>query len=120
MLLLALGVSTAICSCSKNNEDDPIESGTSNIEAKKFIGSWVSHSLANGGGGIWTFNADGTCSYSRNFDYTGEWRYVPESKVLTTTILSWNWEIISISDDIWTGKALSGDKNTYTYERVEP
>lgn len=105
----------SISSCSKDDTDDPIETGTQNAEAKKFIGTWSSNATS---GGTWTFNEDGTCKFSYNSTYTGEWSYAPDSKVLTTTILNWNWEIYAISNTSWTGKHLAGKGTTFTYSRV--
>ena len=113
MVLLIPLLSLTITSCG-DDKDEPIESGTENAEAKKFIGTW--HSDASSGG-TWTFNADGTCKFSYNSTYKGEWSYSAESKVLTTTILNWNWEIYAISENSWTGKHLAGRGSTFTYSR---
>lgn len=116
VLLLSAGLTLSVCSCSKDKDDEPIESGTDNAGAKMFIGTW--HSGATSGG-TWVFNADGTCSFSYNGSYTGSWSYSPEAKVLTTTILNWNWEIYSITENSWTGKHLAGKGSTFTYTRVK-
>ena len=104
-----------VSSCSKDTEDDPIENGTQNDEAKKFIGTWYSNATS---GGRWTFNEDGTCSFSYNSSYTGEWSYAADAKILTTTILNWNWEVYAISNSSWTGKHLAGKGTTFTYTRI--
>lgn len=101
-------------SCSKDDEN-AIEIGTQNAEAKKFIGTWYSDAKS---GGRWTFNADGSCEFSNNSSYIGEWSYAPDSKVLSTTILNWNWEVYAISDNSWTGKHLAGKGTTFTYSRI--
>lgn len=54
---------TTLTACGDDDKDQPIESGTQNADAKKFIGTW--HSGAKSGG-TWTFNADGTCKFSNN------------------------------------------------------
>lgn len=111
-LSLVLGLSQTLISCSKDNDDDPIESGTADAEAKKFIGTWEGY-------GTWTFNADGTCMYEYNSTYRGHWSYAADSKTLITDILEWNWLVLAISEDSWTGTHLAGKKSTFTYTRVK-
>ncbi|MDD6140295.1 MAG: hypothetical protein PUB61_02700 [Bacteroidales bacterium] len=116
-LLLAFGICSTLYACSEDKEDEPIETGTSDAEAAKFIGTWYS---SDSKGGYWTFNADGTCTHTvtsnMNILY-GQWSYAAESKVLTTTILSWNWMIIAVSENSWTGTHLGGNRTTFTYTR---
>lgn len=61
----------AISSCSKDDTNDPIEAGTQNAEAKKFIGKWHSSVLY---GGTWIFDKDGTCKWLYEGSTSkGEW-----------------------------------------------
>lgn len=93
------------------NEGGEETSGTVS-EADMFIGTWSGH-------GEWTFNADGTCMYEYFDQYEGHWTYDSESRTLITDVLEWNWEIINVSENMWTGEHLAGSKDTYTYSRVE-
>lgn len=126
LLLLSLFMLTALCtnftSCSKDNDEDGkhnnnIEASTDNSHAKMFIGTWSGY-------GTWTFNADGTCSYNyvswdgKSSWHTGTWSYNEETKTLITDVLTWNWQILNISENSWTGTHLAGQKNTHTYSRV--
>ena len=93
------------------NEGGEETSGTVS-EADMFIGTWSGH-------GEWTFNADGTCMYEYFDQYEGHWTYDSESRTLITDVLEWNWKIINVSENMWTGEHLAGSKDTYTYSRVE-
>ena len=93
------------------NEGGEETSGTVS-ETDMFIGTWSGH-------GEWTFNADGTCMYEYFDQYEGHWTYDSESRTLITDVLEWNWKIINVSENMWTGEHLAGSKDTYTYSRVE-
>ncbi len=109
--LLLVGVlCVGFFACNSDNEEDV--GNIQDAEARKFIGKWDGY-------GYWEFNEDGTCSYSYNSTYNGTWKYEKNSKTLITDVLNWNWQIISISDDQWTGTHLAGKKGTYTYSRVD-
>ena len=99
-------------SCSKDSQDEPIESGNSDSEAKQFIGTWTGY-------GRWIFNADGTCEYSYNSTQKGHWSYAADSKTLITDVAEWNWHILAVSENSWTGTHLAGKKSTLTYTRVK-
>lgn len=106
----SLITSAFLSSCS--NDDGPIQGS----EAKKFIGTWYSDAAS---GGTWTFNSDGTCEHEYNNSYDGTWSYSADSKILSTTIGNWNWEIYAVSSQSWTGRHLAGKGSTFTYERVD-
>lgn len=114
VLLIPLFSLTIITSCG-DDKDEPIESGTQNAEAKKFIGTWYSSVERH----YFKFNDDGTCVFTTRdgSKYTGEWNYSAEAKVLTTTLFLWNWEVYVISENSWTGKHLMKNGNTMTYVR---
>ena len=102
---------------SNDGNHNDIEASTDNSNAKMFIGTWSGY-------GTWTFNADGTCSYNyvswdgKSSWHTGTWSYNEETKTLITDVLTWNWQILNISENSWTGTHLAGQKNTHTYSRV--
>lgn len=110
LILVSGYLCVSMPSCSKDSEDGPVESVTSDAEAKKFIGTWSGY-------GTWTFNADGTCKYYYNSNHTGHWSYAADTKTLITDIATWNWQILAVSEDSWTGTHLAGKKGTYTYTR---
>lgn len=111
VLLAMLFLSFSFISCSDDDEDKV--GNTTNKEAQIFIGKWYGYYT-------WEFKADGTCSYITNSKtYRGTWKYEAESKTLITDVLEWNWEIISLSQDMWVGKHLAGQKGTHTYTRIK-
>ena len=113
---LILLFSFSFTSCESDEHDEPSKTDTQSTEARKFVGIWYSDATS---GGEWTFNSDGTCEFYYHDKYVGEWSYNHESKVLATTILNWNWEIYTISDNAWTGRHLAGKGSTFTYKRIE-
>ena len=90
--------------------------------------SWLLNGTWTESNGIrkWTFYKDGTCrfevdnqTWSPKTGYVsnwtsknGQWSYDDNTKVLSTT-LSWNWVIVSHSDNMWTGKG--SKESLYTY-----
>lgn len=109
-----LACSFTFVSCSDDDDNnDEIEAGTVNANAKMFIGTWDGY-------GTWTFNEDGTCKYKySSTTYSGKWSYNADTKTLITDVLTWNWEILNISEDSWTGMHLAGKKSTFTYTRIK-
>ena len=106
-------LSFTFTSCSDDDDEkEVIEANTNKSEAKMFIGTW-------GGYGTWTFNEDGTCEYSYYDDYSGHWSYNAETKTLITDILTWNWQILNITENSWTGTHLAGKGSTITYTRTK-
>lgn len=106
-------LSFTFSSCSSDDDDEEvIEAGTNNSEAKMFIGTWSGY-------GTWTFYEDGTCEYSYNGSYSGHWSYNSETKTLITDVLNWNWQILNVSENSWTGTHLAGKRSTITYTRVK-
>lgn len=113
LTLLTISASAiAFTACSDDDAEEVIEAGTNNSEAKMFIGTWYGY-------GTWTFNEDGTCDYSYNGSYSGHWSYNSEAKILITDVLSWNWQILNVTENSWTGTHLAGKKSTITYTRVK-
>lgn len=125
-LLLALGIGATFNSCSKDNEDDPENIEGSGSKAKKFVGTWCDDPNAKWPI-FWTFKSDGSCikkypDFYGNEQFTyGQWNYDDDSKVLVTT-LGMEWDILTITDDYWTGRYYSFNEGayvTYTYVRVD-
>lgn len=51
----------------------------------------------------------------------GKWNYAEDSNVLVTT-LGMEWDIITVTDDYWTGRYYSFNENAYvthTYVRIK-
>lgn len=125
-LLWVFGIGITLNSCSKDNEDNPINNEVSDSREKGFIGTWSDNPNAKWPI-FWTFNADGTCIrkytdfYGKEmFDY-GKWNYAKDKKILVTT-LGMEWDIIIVTDDYWTGRYYSFNENayvTYTYVKVK-
>lgn len=117
-------LSVGFASCGGDDEDDNLDTGGNKSvvdegsdtgvdeTSQLFIGKWSGY-------GTWEFRADGTCTYSYNNTYNGTWKYVSKSKTLITDILNWNWNILSVTENQWTGTHLAGKKGTHTYNRVK-
>ena len=114
LALMMCSLAFVACGDDDTGADDPGKTGEGNgkFSAEMFIGTWDGH-------GTWTFNADGTCVYEYFSTYDGHWAYDEETQTLITDVLEWNWEIINVSEDWWTGTHLAGTKETYTYTRIE-
>ena len=115
LLLALLTISTsaiAFTACGDDDVEEVIEAGTNDSEAKMFIGTWSGY-------GTWTFNEDGTCEYSYNSSYSGHWSYNSETKTLITDVLNWNWQILNVTENSWTGTHLAGKRSTITFTRVK-
>lgn len=113
LALLTISASAiAFTACSDDDDEEVIEAGTNNSEAKMFIGTWSGY-------GTWTFNEDGTCKYSYNSSYSGSWSYNSETKTLITNVLNWNWQILNVTENSWTGTHLAGKGTTTTFTRVK-
>ena len=107
-LLSIMSISFAACGGGDDEADEPKMDKTS----KMFIGKWSGY-------GTWEFRADGTCTYTYYNTYTGTWKYASDSKTLITDITNWNWKILSVSEDQWTGTHLAGKGGTHTYNRIK-
>ena len=121
MMVAAVGLTFTSC-----GDDDDDNGGASGGASWLLKGTWTESS------GIrkWTFYKDGTCTFevdnqtynptkkqkeSHWTSYDGQWSYDNNTKVLSTTLNSWNWVIVSQSDDMWTGQTSKG--TLYTYYR---
>lgn len=111
-IVTAIMFSLTFTSCNNDDVEETIEAGTNKLEAKMFIGTWSGY-------GTWTFNEDGTCEYSYNSSYSGHWSYNSETKTLITDVLNWNWQILNITENSWTGTHLAGKGTTTTFTRVK-
>lgn len=101
----------------EEKKDSPIESTAEDSEASQFIGDW----RAGSGNMIWHFRPDGICSYTDEYNMGGQkgtWSYNVNSKILITNIQKWNFKILAISSDSWTGTYLAGEKETITYSKT--
>lgn len=107
-----------LSSCGDDNEESSSTIVEDDNKAKLFIGEWYS---GEAGGGTWIFYEDGKCFHKSpmGFESTGYWSYDSETKILATTVDSWNFSISVISDKFWTGTHLAGSGKTYTFGRVE-
>lgn len=125
-LFLVIGIGITLSSCSKDKEDDPGNNDVVNFQAREFIGTWSNDPNARWPV-FWTFNADGTCIrkytdfYGEEMFDQGKWNYAKDSKVLVTT-LGMEWDIITVTDEYWTGRYYSFNENayvTYTYVKIK-
>ena len=107
-------------------DDNNATGNTNNKESELFVGKWQGQ-YSGGAGVLWLhepeFRADGTCTWTwgRKDGFggggseEGVWQYVSESKMLITNIQDYNFEIIVLSEDLWSGKRVStGNISTFT------
>ena len=119
-----------------NNPDNPDNHDNGDhlsAEAAKFVGKWAGRgplTTYNGAikstpPGIWIFKEDGTFNWNCNpisgyvTEQSGEWHYNPEIKMIianSASSISFNWKVLEITDNSWTGEASFG--GTQTYSRV--
>lgn len=126
---MAAMLSVNLTACGNDDVDDPDGGGTD--DSSWVVGSWVEA----GGGRKWTFKSGGACDFyivdaevdrktgqinrkGWKLSQSGTWRYNAETMLLTTNIYSWNWEIISYSNNSWSGKTVNGKNSSiYTYNK---
>lgn len=103
----------------EEKKDSPIESTAEDSEASQFLGDWEAgypYTMS------WHFRADGKClrTWPSNTDGRsfGSWSYAADSKTLVTDIQTWNFKILAISSDSWTGTRLAGKKETITFSKT--
>jgi len=112
-----------------NNNNGNNNGNDGNNNSDIFVGKWTGTVGIDGimWNYLWEFKADGVCTqrrsntnplYGGTWNETATWRYESQSKTLITTVPNWNWEIISVSKDMWVGKRLHGSGPVITYTRV--
>ena len=112
-------------SCDSSSDDDD-EGGKSGLDKKSqmFVGSW--YNTTKVGTYTWDFKASGKCEYyypsttaagkKTSLVKSGTWQYNSKSATLTTTVDNFNWYILNISKDSWTGSSLKNGSTT-TWKR---
>lgn len=111
--LLALCIS--LCACSKDDSEGSTDSGIVDVnkdplshlseQEKKFLGYWHN----NNGSYDFKFFSDLTCICYKDDGSdpeSGEWSYNETSKILSTTIGSYQWTITLSTDKSWAGLGL--------------
>ena len=97
-----------VTSCGKDDDDDISPA----ISSKSFVGTWV-----EGTNRRWVFNSNGTCEfYTSKFSgdprkptltwvkqKNGTWSYKAETNILFTNVYNWNWYILNVERDSWSG-----------------
>lgn len=122
-ILLVSMLNVSLISCSNNNEEDEspkIDEKRDNLSEKRdnlsekqrmFVGFWHTE----GNSTDFLFKADGTCisyTFGTREDTEirhGDWQYNENTKMLTTTIGSFQWSITMSTNQSWAGISLGGD-----------
>lgn len=119
-IMMVAMLSVGLFACGDSDDDN-----SSSTISWLFNSRWTESSGQYGR--RWTFYENGSCKfevdnktwtpqkgYESHWEtYEGRWNYSNDTKVLSTTVGSWNWVIVSHSDNMWTGE-INGKLYTYT------
>lgn len=110
LLLIPLCMGFVACGSDDDPDPDPEPAPIDRLtEAqRKFLGYWHNKN----GNADFLFNADGSCqcfypSYPSD-NTSGEWSYDESTKILSTTMDSYQWTITLSTDKSWAGVSLGG------------
>jgi hypothetical protein len=118
--MMVIFVSIGFVSCVK--KPDEIQEDKPLTESQKFVGYWDGKDYDE----KWVFYPDGRCCYievyGMGYDVkrtNGTWSYNETTKILSTTVQSYQFLMTSISDNAWTGVVIgSGSSISRTRDNV--
>lgn len=106
---------------SEENSSGGTQTSTLSEEEKKFVGCWSVMSGANSHCFIFYPNGKAAKYKGMYGSEHGDWKYLSESKLLSTTIGLWQFDVNAIFDSAWTGttrntgRSVKADKLTGDY-----
>ena len=116
-------LSAGFASCGDDDDDD--SNSYSSSSSKSLIGFWLGP-VSKYQNDYFFFYDNGAMLYGNYstlqtsfVDTEAKWKYDEETKLLSTTAGSFQWEVTLVDSLNWAGISLWGNKDPYTYKRAD-